>query len=334
MGLFSEPARFNEPKPYGLHPWLSDDNWAALKLRVDPLARNILDPHRSYAGAAFLCLLMTAVFSAVRPGWSYKNLSSYYDDDGDDDDRFDDFYRFIDDYYNNDGVDDVILAEWSYRNEELDQALLVWRIMFCSFLAILLFSTVGIAIGMEQRNAKYDKKIRAVCDEMRPRFQAEGFSIEYRTRADLPGVFWELTHYIRPERVFVFKPLSSLAENNCQYSPPPSAGVGMMMMQGRTRSGGSNSGVAPPCSPQRFMSVMVQIPRGYSPGQVMNVATPSGSQFMVAVPSGMQPGQTFTVNVPIPNESSRRFFVQHQHMPGDSQPAHDRDDETSSGELA
>ena len=64
--LFTEPARFNLPKPYGLG--VSDDVWAALKLRVDPLARKILDPHRAYVGAAFLSLLMGAVFAAVRPG--------------------------------------------------------------------------------------------------------------------------------------------------------------------------------------------------------------------------------------------------------------------------
>lgn len=317
VGLFTEPARFNEPKPYGLHPQLSDDTWAALKLRVDPLARNLLDPHRSYAGAAFLCLLMTAVFSAVRPGWSYNSLSSYYgaDDDNDDDDRFDDYYRYIDD--TDDGVDDVILAELSYRNEELDQALLVWRIGFYSFLAILLISTLGIAIRMEQRNAKYDKIIRSVCDEMRSRFEAEGFSVEYKTRGDISGFCFGLGQYIRPERVILFKRLFETDGGglalNVPYVPPEDGAH----LEGKENAQGDGiTRSSPPNTPKRYSTLMVQVPRGYSPGQVVNVATPSGSQIMVAVPSGVRPGQKFPVQIPTQMQARQQLSIQeHDAMP-------------------
>jgi hypothetical protein len=62
---------------------------------------------------------------------------------------------------------------------------------------------MALAIGMEQRNANFDHKIRLVCVELRPRFQREGFSLDYRTRLDSPGIvrFWQ---YVRPERVIIF----------------------------------------------------------------------------------------------------------------------------------
>ena len=68
-----EPSvRFNFPKPPGLDRHLSDDAWAALQLRVDPAARNILDPHRYYAAAACVSVLITIVFYAIRPGYSCR----------------------------------------------------------------------------------------------------------------------------------------------------------------------------------------------------------------------------------------------------------------------
>jgi len=54
-----EPARFNFPKPPNLN--VSDDSWAALKLRVDNVARSILDPHRYYAAGFCVGILITIV---------------------------------------------------------------------------------------------------------------------------------------------------------------------------------------------------------------------------------------------------------------------------------
>mmetsp|Transcript_13570 Transcript_13570/g.24598 ORF Transcript_13570/g.24598 Transcript_13570/m.24598 type:complete len:319 (-) Transcript_13570:173-1129(-) len=232
-GVFTEPASFNEPKPIGLHR-LSDDHWAALKLRVDPLARHILDPQKSYVGAAFLCFLMTAVFSAIRPGWDPSSLASYHQnedlnddfgDDGFDDyggDNGDDNDNGRGDYYID---DDVVLAELSYRNVDVAQALFIWRLMFYSFLTILCLSTMALAIGMEQRNANFDHKIRLVCVELRPRFQREGFSLDYRTRLDSPGIlrFWQ---YVRPERVIIFSRIAEIDHEiptlHSLYSSPSS----------------------------------------------------------------------------------------------------------------
>ena len=371
IALFNEPASFNEPKPYGLT--VSDDTWAALKLRVDPLARHILDPHRSYVGAAFLGLFVAAVFTAVRPGWHIVDLSSYYDkqdqandannyyyDGGggngnnnngnnnnnnnnnggpsgdEDDDVLDTFYarERDDDYYNNDGIDDIVLAELEYRNEELVHASIFWRIGFIAALSILFLATVTVAVGMELKNARYDAKIHDVIAEMRERFEAEGYEIGYRTRTEISGV---LFGHLRPQRAIYFR----RKDAEGPYRPPAPAtstlgrgpegggpnadatsavrspsdgigggyntqnlssfgGVGGVAGTGRSMMGGERGYAKTVKAAQETGGdiVFVQAPEGRRPGELLTVLTPSGDQIMVAIPPRTRPGQSFPVLVP------------------------------------
>mmetsp|Transcript_15393 Transcript_15393/g.33476 ORF Transcript_15393/g.33476 Transcript_15393/m.33476 type:complete len:471 (-) Transcript_15393:496-1908(-) len=377
IALFNEPASFNEPKPYGLS--VTDDTWASLKLRVDPLARHILDPHRSYVGAAFLALFVAAVFTAVRPGWHIVDLSSYYDKqnqandanydyyagggggdgsnyyyDGnnnnnnnnnggpsgdEDDDVLDTFYarERDDDYYNNDGIDDIVLAELEYRNEELVHASIFWRIGFIAALSILFLATVTVAVGMELKNARYDAKIHAVIAEMRERFEAEGYEIGYRTRTEISGV---LFGHLRPQRAIVFRrkdaggpyhppvpsgvptPATSTLRRGPEGGPTadpsptvpsPSDGIsgshnlqnvsnfgGIGGVGGRSTIGGEGRYAKTVKAAQKTGGdiVFVQVPEGRRPGELLTVLTPSGNQIMVAIPPRTRPGQSFPVLVP------------------------------------
>ena len=89
--LMIETATFDEPKPYSLQ--VSDDTWASLRLRVDPLAKAILEPHRFYIMAALLCLLLCAELAAIRPDFKMSQEldgdimnynTGYYADDAQD----------------------------------------------------------------------------------------------------------------------------------------------------------------------------------------------------------------------------------------------------------
>eukprot|EP00563_Minutocellus_polymorphus_P016219 CAMPEP_0181056666 /NCGR_PEP_ID=MMETSP1070-20121207/19840_1 /TAXON_ID=265543 /ORGANISM="Minutocellus polymorphus, Strain NH13" /LENGTH=409 /DNA_ID=CAMNT_0023136031 /DNA_START=233 /DNA_END=1462 /DNA_ORIENTATION=+ len=342
--VFNEPASFNEPKPVGLD--VSDDTWAALKLRVDPLARHILDPHRSYVGAAALGSLVALVFLVVRPGWHIVDLSSYYDKqneangnhnyyyydyaaegggdeydnwnnnngasgDAQDDDALDAFYDRSrdDDYYNNDGIDDIVLAELEYRNEELVHASIAWRIGFIAALSILFVATVTVAVGMELKNARYDAKIHDVIAEMRERFEMEGYEIGYRTRTEISGV---LFGHLRPQRAIYFKrvddddgsvggpsiyrpPIATDASRDPVQSSRSASGIGTNLSFGgigRVGSGGSRSTVVP------NDVLVVEVPEGKRPGQMLTIMTPAGDQIMVAIPPHTMPGQSFPVLLP------------------------------------
>jgi hypothetical protein len=341
--VFNEPASFNEPKPDGLT--VSDDTWAALKLRVDPLARHILDPHRSYVGASALASFVALVFLAVRPGWRIVDLSSYYDkqnqgngnqnyyyyDNADqvgsgdenwynnnaaaggfeDDDALDAFYDRSrdDDYYNNDGIDDIVLAELEYRNEELVHASIAWRIGFVAALAILFFATVTVAVGMELKNARYDAKIHNVIAEMRERFYMEGYEIGYRTRTEISGV---LLGHLRPQRAIYFKrvedvtadgasmyqpPIATEASRDPALSPRSASGISTNFSFGgigRVGSGASRNTFDP------NDVLVVEVPEGKRPGQMLTIMTPAGDQIMVAIPPHTMPGQSFPVLLPPP----------------------------------
>ena len=89
--LMIETERFHKPKPYSLQ--VSDDTWASLRLRVDPLAKAILEPHRFYIMAALLCLLLCAELAAIRPDFKMSQEldgdimnynTGYYADDAQD----------------------------------------------------------------------------------------------------------------------------------------------------------------------------------------------------------------------------------------------------------
>lgn len=343
--IFNEPASFNEPKPDGLT--VSDDTWAALKLRVDPLARHILDPHRSYVGATALASFVALVFLAVRPGWHIVDLSSYYDKqnqangnhnyyyydnaadqdgsgdgnwyennnsgasgDVDDDDALDAFYDRSrdDDYYNNDGIDDIVLAELEYRNEELVHASIAWRIGFIAALSILFVATVTVAVGMELKNSRYDAKIHDVIAEMRQRFSAEGYEIGYRTRTEISGV---LLGHLRPQRAIYFKRMDDESVGGSSIYQPPIAtadaprdpvlssrsasGIGTNLSFGgigRVGSGSSQNAADP------NDVLVVEVPEGKRPGQMLTIMTPAGEQIMVAIPPHTMPGQSFPVLLP------------------------------------
>jgi len=81
--VLQEPAHFNWNKPLKLSSRVSDDHWASLKLRVDPLARKILDPTRSLLVAAFLIFLMWQVFRAIKPNPHALYLEYYYNSNND-----------------------------------------------------------------------------------------------------------------------------------------------------------------------------------------------------------------------------------------------------------
>ncbi|KAL7482836.1 hypothetical protein ACHAW6_008495 [Cyclotella cf. meneghiniana] len=207
------PARFNAIKPASLK--LSDDTWAALKLRVDPLARDILDPHRYYVVAVGVACFVGLVFYAVRPGYDRRKIQMRIGDDDrksrngmgrdDDDDVLYDDYFHDDEYERKHALDDVVLAEYEYLNAALDKKILTWRITLAFTLVVLFGTVIFIAVLMERRNAIIDDTICLAIEEIRPRMEDEGIGVEYRTRSRENCI----GKYIRPTRVVVFRYLES-----------------------------------------------------------------------------------------------------------------------------
>ena len=196
-----EPARFNFPKPPGLV--LSDDAWAALQLRVDHAARNILDPHRYYAAAACVSVLITIVFYAIRPGYDRRSIHASGGNgrgggDAQEDDEIYDDYIQDDLWERNHSLDDVVVAELNYLNANLDRPMWIWRIGLFVSVVLLFGSVLFIVVLMERRNAGIDAEIIRAVEEIRLRFADEGIGVEYRTRSS------HLGRYIRPTRVVVF----------------------------------------------------------------------------------------------------------------------------------
>ena len=121
-----------------------------------------------------------------------------------DDEIFDDYFE--DDEWDriHNHMDDVVVAELEYLNAELDKSITIWRIGLIVSLVILFGSVIFIAVLMERRNGGIDGNIREVVEEIRPRVEDEGISVEYRTRSAQSGVLFFLGKYIRPTRVVVF----------------------------------------------------------------------------------------------------------------------------------
>lgn len=208
-----EAVRFNQSKPAALN--ISDDCWAAIKLRVDPLARLILNPQRYFAASAGVGFLILVVFYAVKPKYDRQRIHAE-DRPQNDDDKYDDY--FVDDLYSRDhSADDVVAAKLEYLNEALEQSpeVIVWRTGLIVSLAILFGSVIFIAVQMEKRNQQVDKHIRQAIDEIRPRVEAEeGVGIEYRTKSG-SGVCGSWSKNMRPARVVVFQRLASL-DGRCE----------------------------------------------------------------------------------------------------------------------
>lgn len=192
------------------------------------MARDILDPHRYYAAALGVGLLMTIVFYAVRPGFDRSTIhantpkNNRNGNDGvannniDDDELYDDYIQ--DDLWErNHSLDDVVLAELNYLNSNLDTSLLLWRISLILSLFTLFGCVIFLVVLMERRNCVIDGKISVAIDEIRSRFEDEGIGVEYRTCSSHPksnGLFGKLCFwgkYIRPTRVVVFYYLDDIA---------------------------------------------------------------------------------------------------------------------------
>jgi len=191
IGLLNDPARFSEPKPPMLY-LVPDDSWAALILRVDPLARKILEPRRSFLGASLLFIIITTVFATIRPTVRLSSFEYEVDDD-----KNDDFYNYVDDY---NIEDDVLIAEMQYREIEIAAELRAWQICYFFAICLLIASTAAISLLMERRNQSYDEKIRDACAEIGTRFQSAGVTIEYRTH-HLESHF---IRFLAQERAIIF----------------------------------------------------------------------------------------------------------------------------------
>ena len=207
-----EPARFNFPKPPGLR--LSDDAWAALQLRVDHAARDILDPHRYYVAASCVSVLITIVFYAIRPGYDRRSIHANSDrggmnGNGDDDDEIYDDYFEDDLWERKHALDDVVVAELDYLNSNLDRHMWIWRTGLLLSVVLLFGSVLFISMLMERRNTRIDDDIIRAVEEIRHRFADEGLGVEYRTNSSRGGGYGGSSsvlfrRYMRPTRVVVF----------------------------------------------------------------------------------------------------------------------------------
>ena len=173
---------FNFPKPNNLR--LSDDAWAAIKLRVDPLARNILDPHRYTMAASGVAFLIIIVFYAIRPGYDRKRIHQTLNDDEivDSDDEIFDDYIHDDEYERIHSMDDVVAAELAYFNSALGRQMWIWQVGLISSLSILFSCVLLIAVLMERRNVAIDSQIITAIEEIKDRVREEGIDVEYRKK--------------------------------------------------------------------------------------------------------------------------------------------------------
>lgn len=271
----TESAKFDEPKPAKLD--VSDDSWASLQLRVDPLARAILDPHNLYLGTVLLTFLLSAVFMAVKPGFDmYAG-----DDDFSVDDDFNDKYNADDDFWK---YRDVESNQYVYKNRVLARQKILWTVVFALTISAVIGITAIVAYMIESRNARVDNFIYEVSEEVRERFEQEGYEVQYKSRVVDEGIIGHLM----PERAICFRQLDDdeigRGRQNAGYTPPDSEGKSKSSRRRKKESS--------------FGTINVMVPEGYKPGQVVNVMTPSGLPIMVAVPSGLQPGESFPVQIP------------------------------------
>ena len=277
--MISDSAKFDEPQPDDLR--VSDDSWASLKLRVDPLARAVLDPHNLYLAGSGLILLLTLVYRAVRPSFDYNNGD---DDDYYIDDDFNDRYNKDDDFWKQKNVAN---NQWRYENALLAREQLMWTIGFTIVISAVIVIAGLCAYMMEARNSRVDAFIQEVIGEVTDRFQQEGYAIEYKSASYYHG---PLIGHFFPERVIVFHELTDeeMAERKKGggYMPPTEGGSAQRPLRKKKKKESS------------FGTINVMVPDGYKPGQVVNVMTPSGLPIMVAVPSGIPPGQSFPVQIP------------------------------------
>ena len=267
----TDSAKFDEERPENLD--VSIDSWTSLQLRVDPLARAILDPHNLYLGSTLLIGILSAVFFAVKPGFAMNNG----DDDFSQYDDFNDKYNAVDDFWK---YRDVENNQYLYRNSAVAKQRLLWAVLFAVTISVVICITGVVAYMIESRNSRVDNFIGEVIDELSERFDEEGYGIAYKSRVKDEGV----TGHFMPERAIVFRELADdeigRSRKNDTYQAPGG--------QSQKRKKKASS----------FGTINVMVPEGYKPGQVVNVMTPSGLPIMVAVPSGLNPGESFPVQIP------------------------------------
>jgi hypothetical protein len=143
----TDSAKFDTPKPDELD--VSDDSWASLQLRVDPLARAILDPHNLYLGSILLTALLSAVFLAVKPGFQMYSG----DDDFNKDDDFNDKYNNVDDFWK---FRDVENNQYVYRNTAVARQRILWAVLFAVTVSAVIGITAVVAYMIESRNSRVD----------------------------------------------------------------------------------------------------------------------------------------------------------------------------------
>jgi len=279
-------AGFNVPKPPDLH--VSDDTWASLKLRIDPLARNIKFTHRIFFGAVCLVLVLRLFFEPFISDVDVRNDDDEY--------HFDDenmyYYKHIDDFWAQKGAGE---NERQYKNEAVENRRHISWIIFCFLSGIICLVSVIASVRMEKVNSRLDYDIKGVCEELKPRFEHEGYGIDYRTRLWVSGT---VLAFLFPKRVICFYirvidiDIRNTENRNSLYSPPSNfaTATAAHVTSGYTAGGFSNAG--------SYGTMNVFVPTGFKPGQVVNVMTPSGYPIMVAVPDGARPGQSFPIKIP------------------------------------
>jgi len=269
--LFSEPARFKEPKPPELQP-LSDDNWAALIMRIDPLARRLLDPLRIISVSIFLLLVLSCVFMTIRPCLSCTVIQEEEDDN---------YFNF----YDYEEEDDLLQRETNYFKQQIASCFHLQsefsskstESMFCRQLykwivgylvvVLVIFGVTGLSLKqLSKKNHQIDETIRAACLEMRSRFASEGFCLEYRLKS---------SRWFFSERLVVFfRGGTSLSTTT------------------KTQSHNFYS------ASRMQHSFFIKVPLGHPPDQPIQVTTPSNQNIMVSIPLGVRPGQQFPVLIP------------------------------------
>lgn len=248
MDYFSNPLlgslRMNEPKPYQLSS-ISDDAWAGLQLRIDPLAQRIALPSRTLYGLAALTFICgAALLDVIRP---HNNNSE------DNDDLFrDDF----DDYSQSGPSADA--EEGRMEQQEVESKRAFWMVMFFPLFVFLTGVTIGTAIHISKKNEKIDEQIHMALNEIAPRLAFQGFSVEYRRQ----HTGFCQSCGTTPERVIVFRQL---------FGVGATAQTEVMMVSAPMDAyAGQNIQIITPSG----MLMQVSVPPGIEPGQDFPVHIP------------------------------------------------------------
>ena len=239
---FSNPLigslRFNSSKPFALNS-LPDDTWAALQLRIDPLAQRLTLPSRALYGLGILTLMSGTVLINVM----YRSKKQEVEDDD------------LDEYLGSGpSADRKREEDMQIEEKHIIPLVLITLLMFIS----LTVATASTAINMSRKNEKVDEQIHIALDEIAPRLAFQGFSVEYRTQ----HTSFCQSIGTTPERVIIFRQLfgvgAGAATEVMSVTAPIDARPGMML-----------SVIAP-----SGMLMQVSVPEGVKPGQEFSVHIP------------------------------------------------------------